>query len=180
MADSDSNVNDLTSDDLYPEREVLPGVYLTDFRPGRAHDSRQSSSRMVSLDGVDFTTSDSHDTSSGEPQERQLAPGVYMTDFRGTSEIGQQARTTSFGAPVHSAEDQFDHPELADIRVQELINAINHLERSNKELEAMKEEDPDEPLWQETIDENVGVIARKRAEIQRIQADMPIDMTSKR
>lgn len=156
---------------------MIPGVYLTDFRAVQAQPVSVEFPLIARLDGDDFVEEEDFDAPPITTKEKQLAPGVFMTDFRDRSSIGQQSRVTSFGAPVFPSMAQFDHPELADARVQELMNSIRHLERSNKELEEMKESDPD-PLWQETIDENVGVITKQKAEIYQILTSKPINKSN--
>lgn len=159
----------------FEEKELIPGVYLTDFRaPPPAQPMSVEFPLMARLDGDDFVEEEDFDAPPITTKEKQLAPGVYMTDFRDTPGIGQQTRTTSFGAPAFPSLAQFNHPELADARVQELMNSIRHLERSNAELEEMKQSDPD-PVWQETIEENLDVIARQKSEIYQILTSKPID-----
>lgn len=147
----------------------MPGVFLTDYRKPALHFAEALDVPLVAaLDGVDFTEIDDLDGDPIGPNERMLAPGVYMTDFRDAKRsFGQHSQIASFGAPVFGDITQYDNPELADARVQELLNSIRHLERSNDEMEEMKQEDPD-PIWQETIDENLAVISRQKEEIQRI------------
>lgn len=159
--------------DQFQERQVAPGIYVTDYRHQEPQDLDEEPRLMVALDGADFTVVDSEGRPVKEKKEQQLAPGVYMTDFRETVQIHQQPHKTTFGAQVHTAADQYTHPELASIRIQELEHQIMHLERSNQELETMKEQEPEERLWQETIDENVEVIARKKAEILKIKNELP-------
>lgn len=172
MSSTQSTTLSLPNDDEFVEKEVLPGVFLTDYRSqgeASAHSAVALEIPLVAaLDGVDFTEIEDLDADSIGPQERQLAPGVYMSDFRDAkSGFGHHSQITSFGAPVFGDLSQFAHPELADARVQELLNSIKHLERSNAELEEMKATDED-PVWQETIDENMGVISRQKEEIRRI------------
>lgn len=175
MSSTQSNGSIQPGADEFAEKEVLPGVYLTDFRPTEHLEPISVEFPLVArLDGDDFVEEEDFDAPPITTKEKQLAPGVYMTDFRDRPAIGQQQRNTSFGAPVFPSMAQFDHPELADARVQELMNSIRHLERSNTELEEMKETDPD-PIWQETIEENLGVIARQKAEIYQILTSKPID-----
>lgn len=152
----------------FEEKEVLPGVFLTDFRPTQQQLAVELEfPRVARLEGNDFVEEEDFDAEPIGIKEKQIAPGVYMTDFRDRNPIGQQNRTTSYGATVYSDASQYEHPEIAEARVQELLNSITHLERSNKELAEFKETDPD-PLWQETIDENIVVIAKQKAEINQI------------
>jgi hypothetical protein len=176
MSLNDSKTPTQPGADAFTEKEVLPGVFLTDYRAVEPVAIPFDSPLLAALDGVDFTEVEDTGDSSAVPRERKLADGIYMTDFRDTNTIAQHQHLTRFGAPVHGVSSQYDHPEIADVRVNELLNSIQHLERSNQELEEMKETDPD-PIWQETIDENLGVIARQKAEIQRIMEAQPIHMT---
>lgn len=162
--------------EAFSEKEVLPGVFLTDYRKPPTEPVILDSPIVAELKGLDFVETEEEGSYPIGKVERKIADGVYMTDFRDTSKIAQQNRTTSFGASVFGSLSQYDHPEITDARVNELLNSIKHLERSNQELEEFKLTDPD-PIWQETIDENIGVINRQRAEIQRLQESKPIDMT---
>lgn len=168
MAEKSSSQLTQPGAEAFEEKEVMPGVFLTDYRASEAKAVALEMPLVAALDGVDFKEIEDFDDASIGPHERQIAPGVYMSDFRDAKQsFGQHTQLTSFGAPVFGGLGQYEHPELADARVQELLNSIGHLERSNAELEEMKSQDPD-PVWQDTIDENLGVIQRQKEEIRRL------------
>jgi hypothetical protein len=95
-----------------------------------------------------------------EIDEVQVAPGVYLTDFRHTSVVSSSSPSSS--STPSSGISQSCGTELnVAYEVTELENSIKHLVRSNVELARAMEEDPD-PLYAESIRENLAVIAKRK------------------
>mmetsp|Transcript_13580 Transcript_13580/g.40458 ORF Transcript_13580/g.40458 Transcript_13580/m.40458 type:complete len:109 (-) Transcript_13580:24-350(-) len=58
-------------------------------------------------------------------------------------------------------------PEVLEAQINEEERAVEHLVRSNRELEAFLKETPD-PELREAVGENIVIIARKRAALQSL------------
>ncbi|PNW75652.1 hypothetical protein CHLRE_12g535450v5 [Chlamydomonas reinhardtii] len=57
------------------------------------------------------------------------------------------------------------------IEIDELKNAIKHLERSNRELQTLLEFDPD-PEYRQAIGENIVTMAKKRARVAALEEEL--------
>ncbi|KAG2438829.1 hypothetical protein HXX76_005370 [Chlamydomonas incerta] len=57
------------------------------------------------------------------------------------------------------------------IEVDELKNAIQHLERSNRELKELLASDPD-PEYRQAIGENIVTVAKKRARVAALEEEL--------
>lgn len=94
-----------------------------------------------------------------DTDEVQVAPGIYITDFRNNN---INNNTPNISSASSDALSQSCTTELnATFEVTEIENAIKHLIRSNVELAKAMEEDND-PIYQESIQENLALIAKKK------------------
>ncbi|KAG2453324.1 hypothetical protein HYH02_001548 [Chlamydomonas schloesseri] len=57
------------------------------------------------------------------------------------------------------------------IEIDELQNAIQHLERSNRELKELLTSDPD-PEYRQAIGENIVTVAKKRARVAALEEEL--------
>lgn len=103
-----------------------------------------------------------------DAEEVEVAPGVYITDFRTSNTNNTNTNNTntipaqSFASSSPSSISQNCGTELnVAFEVTEIENAIKHLIRSNVELAKAMEEDND-PIYQESIQENLAIIAKKK------------------
>ena len=97
-------------------------------------------------------------------EEVQVLPGVYITDYRTTGD------SSSSHTPQHYPSTlplSCDSDPNVTLEVTELENSIKHLIRSNVELAKAMEDDPD-PVYAESIQENMEVIAKRKLKIKEL------------
>eukprot|EP00743_Colponemidia_sp_Colp-15_P007170 GILK01007739.1.p1 GENE.GILK01007739.1~~GILK01007739.1.p1 ORF type:complete len:143 (+),score=28.43 GILK01007739.1:36-431(+) len=106
------------------------------------------------------------DTTLPDVPEVKLMEGVYMTDFRRRP----AAESTVGGAPtVLGTTGYIVDGNILLAEADRLRNSIQHLLRSNQELQSA---DPDDPDFQAAIRENQDVILNQTLQLKKIEEEL--------
>lgn len=156
--------------DSVPEHEVLPGIYVTDFRSFSSSSSSSWSSSSVSSSAeykqpppfsFSSSTHDEKTTSQLSPSPSSHPPSsLPLSSSSSSSSSSPGAR---FSGEV-SGVSQLSY-DLAEVQ-----NSVDHLIASNAEMvQAMEEDGDDDGTYATAIRENMQLIDRKQRQAEEMQ-----------
>jgi hypothetical protein len=134
-----------TDMDDYPERQLAPGIYITDFR------SRQSSSNV--------TQPQSQHEQQSHNDEEHLHENDEAHDEQHLEDDGAEAPLT-----------EQERALLREALIERIETTIFHLKRSNNEMAEFDPEGTDEEL-QSAIYENLVILQKKTDELERLRRE---------